>query len=357
MSERAIHIGVLVSALALAGWVFGIHGRGTHGQARSVDAQAAASPLSIIPPGSAFVLSADIAQLERAALGASLAARFARLGPSTGDLTALCGFDPLSALDQVALAVPSAGAEGNAHTDDFAFVATGRFSAAQITRCARAAITARGGDPVDSELGSFSSVRDRKNSGGEVAARDGGPLIVSGGDYFRALLDAADGNAAKHEHEDVRDAPHAELRRALGPGTIVATWLLAGGWLERVSGDSGVRLSPLRSLRAIGARLDVSSEVRVSVLLDCANAASAAEIAALLDQLLASLDALSLDPALRGIAQRITLLHEGPRLRLNLTVAHAELDALLDATLGPSGAGAPPATPASSSDILQIPAH
>jgi len=302
------------------------------------------------------VLSADITQLRHAALGASLAARFAQLGPSTGDLTTLCGFDPLSALDEVALAVPGAGAEGNEHTGDFGVVATGRFSATQITRCARASIAARGGDPVDSQLGTFSSVRDRKTSGGEVAARDGGPLIVSGGEYFRALLDAADGNIAKAEHEDPRDVRHAELRRALGAGTIVATWLLAEGWFERVSGDTGARFSPLRSLKALGARLDVSREVRVSVLLDCADAASVTEIEALLDQL-RSLGALSLDPALGDVAQRITALREGPRLRLNLTLTEPELQALLDATLGPSGAAAAPAAPAPSSDILQIPAR
>jgi hypothetical protein len=357
LSERAIHIGVLVGALALAGWLFGIQGRDAHSPARSVGADAAASPLSIIPPGSAFVLSADIAQLRHAALGASLAARFAQLGPSTGDLSSLCGFDPLSALDQLALAVPSAGAPGSEHTDDFGVVATGRFSAAQIARCARASITARGGDPVDSQLGTFSSVRDRKTSGGEVAARDGGPLIVSGGDYFRALLDAAEGNAARVEHEDARDAHHAELRRALGRGTIVATWLLAAGWFERVSGDTGARLSPLRSLKALGARVDVSADVRVSVLLDCADAASVTEIEALLEQLRSSLSALSLDPALRGVGQRMTTSHAGPRLRLELTLTESELQALLDATLGPSRAAAPPAAPVSSSDILQIPAH
>jgi hypothetical protein len=257
--------------------------------------------------------------------------------------------------------VPSAGAAASEHADDFGVVATGRFSAAQITRCASAAISQRGGDPVSSELGTFSSVRDRKTDGGEVAARDGGPLIVSGGRYFRDLLDAAEGNVAKREHQDPKDAAHAELRRTLGPGTIIATWLLPDGWFERFAGEDSARLSPLRALKAIGARLDVGQELRVSLMFECGDAASATEIAQLTEQLRASLGALALDPTLSSVARRIVVVREAARLRLNLTLDEAELRAVLDAVLGPNGAATPPARPATpsipSSDALQIPAH
>ena len=361
MSERTIHLTLLAGALVVAAWVFGIHGRAAKTPSHSADEHSAGSPLSIIPPGSAFVLSLDVKRLRRANLGALLAERIRRLEPSSSDLVSLCGFDPLATLDQVAVAVPSAGAAAGLHDDDFGVVATGHFSADQITRCASAAVRERGGDPVDSELGTFHSVRDRTGSGGEVAARDGGPLIVSGGSYFRALLDAAEGNAAHPEHQDPRDAHHAELRRALGTGTIVATWLLTEGWFERVSGDTSAQLSPLRSLKALGARLDVSHELRASVLLDCADPASVSELEALLERLRSSLSALPLDPGLRGVAQRITAQHEGPRLRLGLTLNEAELRALLDATLGPTepkaGAARPAPSDAASSNTLTIPAH
>jgi hypothetical protein len=351
LSERAIHVGVLVAALALAGWVFASHTRGTH-SAGSADSSAATSPLELIPPGSAFVLSADIAQLRHAALGPLLSAR---LGSSAGDLGGLCGFDPLTALDQLALAVPSAGAAAGEHEGDFGVIASGRFSATQIMRCASASISRRGGDPVSSELGAFSSVRDRTAAGGEVAARDGGPLIVGGGSYFRELLDAAEGKGQKLEHQDPRDARHAALRQTLGAGTIVATWLLAEGWFERVSGADSARLSPLGSLKAIGARLDVSHELGVSVLLECADAAGVSAIETLLDQLRSSLGSVALDPALHGIAQRISARHDGARLRLDVTLTDTELLVLLDAALGPAA----PATSsgASSSEVPQILAH
>ncbi|HEY4159864.1 MAG TPA: hypothetical protein VGM29_17255 [Polyangiaceae bacterium] len=358
MNERAIHIGLLVSALALAGWVFASHARSTRPATPTAESSAATSPLALIPPGSAFVLSADIAQLRHAVLGPILAAR---LGSSAGDLGGLCGFDPLTALDQLALAVPSAGAAAGPHQGDFGVIATGHFSAPQITRCASASIMKRGGDPVSSKLGAFSSVRDRAGAGGEVAARDGGPLIISGGSYFRELLDAANGKGRKLEHEDPRDAHHAALRRMLGPGTIVATWLLSEGWFERVSGDSSARLSPLGGLKAIGARLDVSHELRVSILLECADSAGVNELEALLEQLRSSLSALALDPTLRGLAQRIRPQRDGARLRLDLTLADTELLLLLDAAFGPSapapgGTSLPPAG-ASSADMPQIRAH
>ncbi len=347
---------MLIGALALAGWALASHTRSSHSESRAA-AAGATSPLSLIPPGSAFVLSADIGRLRQAALGPFLARRFGQLGSSAGDLASLCGFEPLAALDQLALAVPGAGSATSAHEGDFGVIATGHFSAAQIIRCAAASITKRGGDPVSSEMGAFSSVRDRAAEGGEVAARDDGPLIVSGGSYFRELLDAAAGNGRKPEHQDPRDAQHAELRRALGPGTIVATWLLASGWFERVSGDSSARLSPLRSLKALGARLDINREVDVSVLLECADTASVAALETLLDQLRSSLGALPLDPTLIGVAQRIKALPEGPRLRLDLTLTEPELRALLDTAVGPAGAAAPPTAAAPSADIPQIPAH
>ncbi|HEX7450695.1 MAG TPA: hypothetical protein VF294_00340, partial [Polyangiaceae bacterium] len=219
MSERAIHIGVLVSAIALAAWVFGARAHDGSPSAQSaagVTSRGAVSPLSVLPPGSAFVLDADIARLEQAPLGPFLAERLGHLGRAS-DLGKLCGFDPLARLAQLVLAVPAAGEAAREHAEDFGIVATGRFSAAEITHCANAAIAQRGGQATLSTLGSFSSVRDRKGSGGEVAAKDG-LLVVSGGSYFRELLDAADGTGPAREREDARDARHAALRRMLGSG-------------------------------------------------------------------------------------------------------------------------------------------
>ena len=290
------------------------------------------TPLSIIPPGSAFVLTADLRKLEQASLGAFLAQRLGHAG-GAGKFATLCGFDPVARLDQLAFSVPSAGLDAQEHPEDFGIVASGRFTAAEIMRCAKAATAEHGGETVQTKLGSFSTARDRKTSG-EVAARDGGPLIVSGGGYFRELLDAADGHAPKRD--DARDARHVELRRSLGPGPIVATWVLGEGWFERVSGgETNPRLSPLSALEAVGARVDVASDIRLLVLLECADSEGAAKIASLLGELRSSLDALPLDPALTGMAKRVTVSQTGARLKLSLGLGQSELSPLLDLLLGP----------------------
>ena len=337
MSERAIHLGLLISALALTGWVFGAHHSGSHpasGSALSATSEQL-SPLALIPPGSAFVLSADLRQLEHAPLGLLLAQRLGHVG-SAGQLAQLCGFDPLARLDQLALAVPSAGLAAQEHPEDFGIVASGQFSATEIVHCATAAISARGGEAIQTQLGRFSSVRDRKTSGGEVAAKDGGLLIVSGGSYFRELLDAAEGNAAQRERPDARDARHAELRKTLGAAPLLATWLLGEGWFERVTGDgTNPRLSPLGALKAVGARIDVDRAAHLSVLLECADSEGASGVSNLLTHLRASLDAMLVDPALSTLAKRITVSQTGARLKLTLDIEQAELTPLLDHLLGP----------------------
>jgi hypothetical protein len=335
VSERAIHLGILVSAAVVCGWVFVAHPSSTGSAAVSASARQIAPPqgaaLSLIPPGSAFVLTADVQQLQRAPLGELLAQRLGRAG-GTADLVKVCGIDPLSRLDQLTLAVPSAGLAAQEHPEDFGIVAQGRFSGAEIMRCASAVITQRGGDAIETELGKFRSVRDRKQSG-EIAAKDG-TLIVSGGSYFRELLDSAAGHASSKR--DPRDARHAELRRTLGPGTIVATWLLGEHWFERVAGDeSNARLSPLSALQAVGAHIDVSDTAHVRLLLDCTDSEGASRVASLLSELRSSLRSLPLDPALSGLAERVGVSQTGARLKLAVDPTKIELNALLGLLLGP----------------------
>ena len=346
-TERNIHFGLLGVSLAVAVWVFGAQPHSTEPATRS-GAQAKAaeerSPVSIIPPGSAFLLSADLHELTRSPLGAFIAERLGRSAGS-GKFVQLCGFDPLARLSQLALAIPSANLAAREHPEDFGIVASGQFSAQDITRCANAAIAARSGEAIRTKLGSFESVRDRQASSGEIAARDG-LVVVSGGSYFRELLDSAESGSAKNkgssaadknspDEQSVRDPRHAELRRALGPGALLATWLLGDGWFQRIAGDdTNPRLSPLSALRTIGARLNVAQTAQLSVLLECEGSEGATRISSLLSELRSSLDALPLNPALAGLAARIAVSQTGARLKLQLELNQAELSPVLDALLG-----------------------
>jgi hypothetical protein len=194
---------------------------------------------------------------------------------------------------------------------------------------------------VHSKLDSFDTVRDRNGSSGEIAAKDG-LLVVSGGNYFRELLNAAEGVLGNLTQQSARGLQHAELRQALGPGPLLATWLLGEGWFERVAGsDANARLSPLSALKQLGARVNVGETAQLLVLLECTNSAGAEGVATLLRDLQSSLDALPLDPALRAIAKRITFSQKEARLRLELELSRAELSPVLAALDPPSAAGSP----------------
>jgi hypothetical protein len=287
----------------------------------------------MIPSGSAFLLTADVRQLQGAPLGDLLSRRLGRAS-GAADLVKVCGIDPLAQLDELAVAVPSAGLAAQEHPEDFGIVAQGRFTAAEILRCASAVITQRGGEAIETQLGKFRSLRDRKHNG-EIAATDG-TLIVSGGSYFRELLDAAAGHASPKR--DPRDMWHADLRRTLGPGdgSIVATWLLGEHWFDRVAGDErDARLSPLSALTAVGARIDVRGSGHAQVVLDCSDSEGARRALRLLSELRSSLHALPLDPALSGLAERVSVSQTGARLKLAVAPTRAELDALFELLLGP----------------------
>ncbi|HYQ42913.1 MAG TPA: hypothetical protein VER11_13125 [Polyangiaceae bacterium] len=341
-TERNIHLGVLGAALAVSVWVFGAQPRSgepaTHDRA---DARATTerSPLSIIPQGSAFMLSVDVRKLAHAPLGTFIAERLGR-SAGTSKLAQTCGFDPLLALDQLALAIPSADLAASAHPD-FGIVANGRFSAAEITRCASTAISARGSEAIRTKLGSFDTVRDRNASNGEIAAKDG-LVIVSGGSYFRDLLDSAERAPRAPGRDDARSLKHGELRRALGPGAVVVSWLLGEGWFERVAGgETNARLSPLSALKSVGARMNVDKTAELQLLLECADKDGASRISSLLGELQSALDTLPLDPALKTIAKRLTVEQTEARLRLDLALTQAELIPLLD-LLGAQTTGVEP---------------
>jgi hypothetical protein len=116
-TERNIHLGVLAAAVAVSVWVFGAQPR-LGGPATRSDIHSAGtelrSPLALIPPGSAFILSVDVRALASAPLGAFIAER---LGRSAGasKLAETCGFDPLLRLDQLALSIPTANLAADAH--------------------------------------------------------------------------------------------------------------------------------------------------------------------------------------------------------------------------------------------------
>jgi hypothetical protein len=221
-------------------------------------------PLAIVPPGPALVVSVDLARLRAARSGQAL------LGRSLAEIAGgRCESALASDTDELALAMPGDTAQDHASPDALALIGAGRFLGSVVATCAEEHIRARHGDPVRTTIGTFVSVRDRRQAG-EIAARDG-LLIVSEGLYLRSLIDAADGprvDGTPAERE--RDQLHAELRRVVGRGApIIATLVLPAGWLGHALADPTADLSPLATIRSAALRADVTDALDVTAVVTC----------------------------------------------------------------------------------------
>lgn len=219
----------------------------------------------LVPPGPQLVVTADVA-----ALGAVAAQELLRLGG--GALLGLretCGFEPVLALRRVAFTIPQS-APG--HDSDFAFLAETSLQPEPALRCAEQVIRKRGGVPVRSHLGAFTSVRDQQKPLGEMAIRADGVFVLSGGQYFRDIMDAASGTITGDEAARLRTQAHAALRRKLSPAMLSVTMLAGNDF-------------PLPGVQAFGASLDVAQQLTLRGFVSCYSDAGCSETQASLRQL------------------------------------------------------------------------
>jgi len=320
---RLVHIGLLLALVAALGALFYFVPRT---RAPSAPKPAPLRPLEIVPPGAAFVVSADLVALRANQLARRVFAdRLRSLAATPRD----CGLDPVSDLDEIVVAVPNARDLGRDLARPFAsgglaVIASGRFRAEAVADCAAAAIRARQGDAVRTPIGSFVGVRDRQRGGAEIVARDG-LLVVSEGAYLRAVLDAADGQGAPGSEVDrTRDRLHVELRRRVGENApIRATLSLAPGWLEQALGEPEAGASPLSKLRSAAVAIELAGALSLRALLVSETAADSAA----LEKLLRSL---AHDMNLGSFSLRAT----GVELDLRAEVPEAAVQALLRAQGG-----------------------
>jgi hypothetical protein len=174
----------------------------------------------------------------------------------------------------------------------FAVIATGRFQKRAALACALGSVG--DGAAIRTTIGSFDTLRDPKKDG-ELAARDG-LLVVSAGDYLRAVLDRAEGQHGPPAVPDDRDRLHAELRRTLGQGApVIATLVLPPGWLASAMGDPEAEHSPLAVMRTAALRATVTNAVELAGTVACENEAGATRLEHFLATLRSDLGAERLD--------------------------------------------------------------
>ena len=214
-----------------------------------------------VPAGLELVVTADFVRLRELGFGRWWAAAERELG-GVGKLSELCQFDPTLRLRELALTVPVPANDG-----ELGFAATGEFSADALGACASRVVARRGGQPTRGRTGSFLTVRDPARAGwGEIAVRDGGPVLLGRGPHLGDLIDAAEGRRPTL----ASDGEHTELRRALGPGgAVLASWVPRPGSAREWLSDTGMDGDALDALRGAALRLDADPGLSVELVLGC----------------------------------------------------------------------------------------
>jgi hypothetical protein len=296
---------LLLVALAATGWVVLRTTRSAHAPA------AAADLLSAVPTGPALLVTADVSALgEAAALDLLRAGGGALLG-----LRETCGFEPLLALRQLAFVVPRTEP---GQSPDFALIARTTLEQEPVLRCAEAVIRKRGGKPVRSSVGKFRSVRDQQKPLGEVAIRADGLFVLSGGQYFRDVVDAASGSFVADAEARKRAALHASVRQKLATSQLVLTAL------------PGPLLS-LPGVNVFGFGLAVGKDLQLRGYVDCMSASGCGEAHNLLTHLLPEA---AKEPGLSGLGNVNVEQHEA-KLEVSGHLPREQLGPLVTQLLSP----------------------
>jgi hypothetical protein len=269
------------------------------------------SLLGAVPTGPALLVTVDVAALgEAAAVELLRAGGGALLG-----LREVCGFEPLLGLRQVAFALPRAD-PGEA--PDFALIARTELAPEPVLRCAETLIRKRGGVPVRSALGELRSVRDQKKPLGEVAIRDDGLFVLSGGRYFRDVVDAANGRFVTDEEARDRGQKHAAIRSKLAGAQLLLSWLGGPGF-------------SLPGVRGVGVSLSVGEDLELRGYVECASVADCQRVRQLLQNVQAEL---ATEPGLAALGQG-KLEERADELWLSARLPREQLGPLLAQLLAP----------------------
>ena len=305
--ERRLTWLLFAVALLVAAWL--VRTAPQHGRpaARELDL------MSLVPPGPELLVTADLA-----ALSPPVARELLRASASTLlGLRDLCGFEPLLGLRRVAFAMPFRNADPK-NVADFALIAVTSLEPEPVLRCAEAVIRKRGGTAVRSQLGRFSSVRDQQRPIGELAIRADGVFVLSGGQYFRDVIDAANGASLGDDVSRVRQQVHAAIRRRLAQSQLIVTALPGTGL-------------PLPGVQALGLGLELGGDVRLRGFVACPAAEGCDEARQLVERVKADV---ATDPGLAGLAS-LTMVQHGTELEFSGRLPQAQLGPLLTQLLSP----------------------
>jgi hypothetical protein len=276
--------------------------------------RAQADPMLLVPAGPRLLISADIISLMKV-----VANDLARLG---GDkllgLRQTCGFEPLLSLERAVFSMPFSDAPGAGRGSDFAFIAETSIDAKLGLKCAELVITKRGGSPARANLGAFTSVRDLKKPPGEMALRPDGLFVLSGGQYFRDVMDAGAGVVNQDDAATLRTQLHRSIRDKLGRAQLKLTMLPEAS-------------SMLHGVLALGLGLEVADDITLRGLVACSSEPACSKAREVVED---AKTQLAKDPQLSGLAS-LQVEQRGERLELGGRLPREQLGPLLTHLITP----------------------
>jgi hypothetical protein len=195
--------------------------------------RASGAPIDAMPAASYLVATIDVAALRASPLYAKVFDKEKTFG--LADLALACGFDPMSRIEELDVAIPEAGQAG-----DFGVAASAQVTREELVRCAENVASARGEARETQAIGRFQLLEDDK--GHALAVRDNGTILVGKGGWIRTMIAASESETpslrANREHMALRDALVPQGTRPL----LVATALLPKDLRDRIKRDMGAEL-------------------------------------------------------------------------------------------------------------------
>lgn len=213
-------------------------------------------PLDAVPRDSFLIATMNLAELRRSPLYDVLLGKEGKEGKDApasrsvldakalgiGKLTEACGFDPLSRVETLALAVPEEGDKG-----EIGLAARVTVTRSELSQCTTALADRRGGKVETKEVGSFAVVEDSTTEGAahpRLAYGHGGLLVAGRGAWFDAMLAAADGKRPGVREAAAHDAMRTSLKSKDGwnAPTLIFSALLPRSLRDRLRNEMGLEL-------------------------------------------------------------------------------------------------------------------
>lgn len=264
---------------ALIAWVVVARQGGSPRGPAGGGAAAGGSILDHVPADAFLVAEIDVDRLRTTELGRRLLGD-GREVAGLGEIHALCGSDPMDAVQRLVVAVPEQDAVG------FGLFADGAaITAEAMLGCAERIVAERGGRPKRTQRGRFGLLEDADASlsSARLAVADGGPLVLGEPPYVEASLLLAQGKGASL----ATAGQHAELRRILEGEVARVTAVLTAeqrATLRRELRAQGMVDSPFGAVSAAGLGASVGTDLALHAVLVCDDPTAAQGVARVVDE-------------------------------------------------------------------------